>query len=258
MRFSTLNQRLERLFWSHVNRNPFDYYFFIRDWQSEREKTKITLALEGDEIKGLMLIYADYVVQLRGNREAVEGLLKRVQIEKVSLQAPMDFEDLVLDKYDPGFRNELVLMSLKPSEENIQISTKPVKLDSEDIPSVVEVLGKADPGRWGNMDPEKQKESWADACLLGIYAEDQLVSIGITRFFDLGSNISAIATDEHHRNKGYATSIVSALVREIIREKSVPLIHVLRDNLPAVRAYSKVGFKPYRSYLFVEETKLKK
>jgi len=39
------------------------------------------------------------------------------------------------------------------------------------------------------------------------------------------------------------------LVREILKKSQMAIIHVLADNAPAVRAYSKVGFKPYKAYL---------
>jgi predicted GNAT family acetyltransferase len=58
-----------------------------------------------------------------------------------------------------------------------------------------------------------------------------------------------VATDEQYRNRGYATSIVSALVEEILKTDQTALIHVLRDNAPAARVCSKVGFKPYETYL---------
>jgi predicted GNAT family acetyltransferase len=44
---------------------------------------------------------------------------------------------------------------------------------------------------------------------------------------------------------------VSALVEEILKRSPIALIHVIADNTPAVRAYSKVGFKPYKKYLSI-------
>jgi hypothetical protein len=90
---------LEQTFWNHVNQDPLDYYFFILDLKEQREKTKITLAMEEQKVKGLMLVCADYIVQLRGTRKAVKLLLDSVDLEKVELQAPLDCEDIVLRKY---------------------------------------------------------------------------------------------------------------------------------------------------------------
>lgn len=55
---------------------------------------------------------------------------------------------------------------------------------------------------------------------LGIKLEGKLVSVGNTRFVDFASNIGVVATDEYYRGREYATSIVSALVKEIWKKVS--------------------------------------
>jgi predicted GNAT family acetyltransferase len=70
-----------------------------------------------------------------------------------------------------------------------------------------------------------------------------------------GGLIGVVATHEDHRNKGYATSIVSELVRQILEKLPIAMIYVLRDNPPAIRAYEKVGFKQYRTYFFMRGEK---
>jgi len=85
---------------------------------------------------------------------------------------------------------------------------------------------------------------------LGIIADDRLVSVGNTFLTDFVSNIHTVATHKSHRNKGYATSVVSALLKEILQTNNLALIHVLEDNIPARRVYEKVGFKIYRNYLY--------
>jgi len=54
--------------------------------------------------------------------------------------------------------------------------------------------------------------------------------------------------NEGYRNRGYATSVVSALVEQILPESGLLLIHVESENKPAMRVYTKVGFKPYKRY----------
>jgi predicted GNAT family acetyltransferase len=107
------------------------------------------------------------------------------------------------------------------------------------------------PERWGETTAEKLKQKWHNVFWLGIRKEGKLVSIGKVRFVDFASNIGAVATDKNYRNRGYATSIVSALVQEIFKKSPIALIHVIPDNAPAIRVYSKVGFKPYKTYLSI-------
>lgn len=234
-----------------MNREPLDYYFFIYDWKLNRDKTKILLAMEDGKIEGLMLVYRDSVVQLRGKREAVKLLLDQLRLEKPELQAPLDSEDLILKKYPPKIRQEMMLMFLRKGEENIQVTTTPTKLGLEDADEIAELMRRADPVWWSEIKAEWLKLRMVDSLLLGIKQNHRIVSFGMSRLTDFGSNISAIATHQQHRNRGYATSIVSALVQEILKTSTTALIHVISDNTPAVRAYSKVGFKPYKTYLSI-------
>jgi len=246
-----LDESLQKTFWNHVSRDPVDYYLFILDVKTHLDQTKVWLAMEGEKVEGLLLVHRDYVVQLRGSREAVEVLLDKVSLKEVELQAPLDCEDIVLKSYVPRVRQEMVLMLLKKGEESIQTTTTPARLGVEDAEDIAELMSGADPEWWGDITAERIRSRMEGALYMGIKQEGKVVSVGMVRLTDFGSNISVIATHERYRNRGYATSIVSALVKEILKTSETALIHVIRDNAPAVRAYSKVGYKPYRTYLSI-------
>jgi ribosomal protein S18 acetylase RimI-like enzyme len=259
MKVVPIEDGYERSFWDLANQDPLDYYFFILDWTRRREQTKIFLAVEDGRVAGSMLVFApegrDSVVQLRGSDKAVELLLDSVNLERVELQAPVSCENIVLTKYRPWFKHTLVLMCLKKGDENLFVKHRPVKLGPENVGEVVDVMRSADSEVWGDLDVQRQKLAWNDAYMLGIRDDSRLVSVGLARFIDFGSNIGAIATDKGYRNMGFATSIVSALVGEILRKAPPALIHVLSDNAPAVHVYSKVGFKPFKKYILIRARK---
>jgi ribosomal protein S18 acetylase RimI-like enzyme len=245
-----LDEYSEKRFWDHVNKDQPNYYFFILDWKLRRNQTKILMVIEDDEIEGLMLVYRDYVVQLRGGRAAVKLLLHRLDLEKVELQAPLDCEDLVLEKFSrPKIKQIMILMCLRKGDENIQMASVPARLTVDDAGEVVGLLRRADPSWWGDMSLEDTQRSLQEGFWLGMKRDQRIVSLGMTRLVDFASNIGVAATEKEYRNRGYATSIVSALVREILKTSPTAIIHVISDNAPAIRAYSKVGFKPYRTYL---------
>jgi len=247
-----LYDRWEKTFWDHVNEDPLNYYHFIFDWKLRRDQTKILMAMKDDRIEGLMLIYRDYIVQLRGKREAVKMLLDLLKLEKAELQAPLDSEDLVLAKYaNPRVKEEMILMSLTKGDENIQVTTAPTRLSVDDAEEVLELMKKADPSWWGEMELNNLRKTMQDSFWLGIKQDRTIVSVGMTRLVGFASNIGIAATKEEYRNKGYATSIVSELVREILTISPTAIIHVIKGNAPAIRSYSKVGFKPYKTYLFI-------
>jgi len=241
----------EQMFWDYVNRDPLDYYFFILDWTQRREQSKIFLAVEGEEVLGSLLVFADYIVQFRGSREAVQKLLEYSNLEKVELQALLNCEDIICQKFKPRVKQVMVLMRLNRGEEHVCLTATPVRLNVEDAEEVAALMRRCDPEWWGETNAEQLKQRWQNVFWLGIKLQGRLVSIGNTRFVDFASNIGVVATDEHYRSRGYATSIVSALVEEILKRSPIALIHVIADNAPAVRTYSKVGFKPYKAYLSI-------
>jgi ribosomal protein S18 acetylase RimI-like enzyme len=251
MKIVSVADGYEQMFWNYVNRDPIDYYFFILDWTQRREQTKIFLAIEEKEVLGSVLVFADYIVQFRGSREAVQKLLEYANVEKVELQAPPDCEYIICQKFRPRIRQNMVLMRLNRGEEQISLTETPVRLNIEDAEEVAALLRRCDPEWWDEITSEQLKQRWQNVFWLGIKREGKPVSVGNSRFVDFASNIGVIATDANYRGKGYATSIVSVLVQEIFKRSPIAIIHVIADNTPAVRAYSKVGFKPYKTYLSI-------
>jgi predicted GNAT family acetyltransferase len=245
----------ERIFWDYVNRDPIYYYFFIMDWTRNREQTRIFLAIEGKEVLGSLLVFADSIVQFRGSQAAVQKLIECVKLDKVELQAPPDCENVILQRFTPRVKQDLVLMRLNRGEEHhIHSVQTPARLNVEDAEEVASLMRRCDPEWWGKTTSEqiRQRGFQNNTLWLGIKDGKKLVSVGCTRFyFDFATNINVVATDEHYRSRGYATSIVSALVQEIFQRSPIALIHVIADNAPAVKAYSKVGFKPYKTFLSI-------
>ena len=240
-----LTESLEPRFLEHVNKDPLRYYWFILDWRHQRNDTEIMMAVDGDRIEGMMLIFKKSIAQLRGNPAAVESLLDRLDLEKAEIIAPLDCRDMILKKYKTSREYEMMLMSMEQGQENVQILHKPERLSLSDSAGIAKVVREANQEWWDDVTADRVQTSIRDNLWLGIKREGRLVSVGSTRFADIGSNIGIIATDREYRNRGFATSLVSALVREIFQRKTKALIHVLSDNDPAVRVYTSVGFKPY-------------
>ena len=65
------------------------------------------------------------------------------------------------------------------------------------------------------------------------------------------NQVGAVYTTEEERGKGYCKAIVSELCRRIIDKGKMPTLSVKKKNLPAVKAYTALGFKHYDDYLIV-------
>ncbi len=251
----SLDTSNEHDFFGHVDQDPLEYYFFVFDWKLYRKDTEIYLALEKNRIEGAMVVYKKSMVHLRGSCKAVETLLEHLDLERVELTAPRECEDVVLEQFKPGRKLELLLMYLEKGEERTHISHELVEISEDRAEEVAAILRDSFPDVADRTTVELVKDLVKSNYWLGIEQDDRVVSIGNTRFADFGSNIGVVATDEAYRNRGLATSVVSALVEEILRRCDKALVHVLSDNGPAIHVYRKVGFRPHNSYLQLKKAK---
>jgi ribosomal protein S18 acetylase RimI-like enzyme len=259
MKILPLDSKLEPLFWKHVYRDIPDYFFFIADMKYDRDNTKITLALDQqNHIMGTMLIYRDTTVQLRGNANVAKTLLAQLDLGKIQLQAPLELSPLPIpNKYEVKKTFELTLMNLRKGEETPQVKHTLVRLSAADAKDIAAMMRAGEPDWWGDTTADQIRKGMEtkERLWLGIKVDGKLASIGGTRLTDWASNIHTVATHEDYRNRGYAMSIVSVLVKEIFEKSDLALIHVLSNNLPAIRAYTKAGFKPYKRYTVVRVEK---
>jgi ribosomal protein S18 acetylase RimI-like enzyme len=259
MRIVPLDSNVEPLFWQHVYSDIPDYYFFILDLKYDRINGKVTMALdEQNQIEGMMLVYHDFMAQLRGNEEAVRALLVQLDLDKSMITAPKECGPLTLPrKYEVKNDDirELTVMALRKGEETPQIKHQLIKLSTTDSEEIAALMRAYNFDWWGEINAEQIAERMKERLWLGVRVDGKLVSIGGARIDDWASNINTVATHEEFRNKGYATSIVSALVEQIMRKSNLALIHVESKNLPAMHAYLKAGFKPYKNYIVAKVEK---
>ena len=253
MEIVSLNPAFEPVFWELVNQDIPHYYYFAHDWRFHRSESEILLALgKGGRIDGMMLTYKNRIVQLRGTGESVRALLDRLNLEKVELQALERHRQYVLEKYEPAWSNDLMLMILHRGEEKLHLNHTVVTLDLSDARQIAAMMNNSNQELWADVTKEQIIEQMSTMTLAGIKENGELVSIGSMRRTGEVGLIPIVATHTDHRNKGYATSIVSFLVGHILEKMPVAIIYVLGDNAPAIKVYSKVGFKPWRKYFLMK------
>ena len=252
MEIIDLGKDQEAKFLEHVHGNPLEYYFYILDWEFNREDSKFLLALEGEDIRGIMLTYKTFVGQFRGSREAVEALFPHLELRKTDIIVPLGMEDIPLRTYEPTEQHELVLMHLDKGNEKLTKTRETVEPSADDAEAIARLMIDTLPEFWGEETGEKIRESMEKTFWLVAKDGDKVVSVGNTFFADFGSNIGVVTTHEAYRNKGYATSIVSSLVEEVFRRCDKALIHVFADNQPALHTYRNVGFRPSKSYVLIK------
>lgn len=65
------------------------------------------------------------------------------------------------------------------------------------------------------------------------------------------NQIGSVYTTEEERGKGYAKAVVSHLCSKIVSRGKIPTLFVLKNNIPAFRAYTALGFMKHDEYMLV-------
>lgn len=113
-------------------------------------------------------------------------------------------------------------------------------LSSSNIQEMLALTELTNPGPFGKRTAEM-------GSYIGIRHSGQLIAMAGERLHLSGyTEISAVCTHPGHRGRGYASSLVSTLVRSIIAGNEIPFLHVASDNKSAASVYEKLGFRTRR------------
>jgi ribosomal protein S18 acetylase RimI-like enzyme len=111
-----------------------------------------------------------------------------------------------------------------------------VELGDDDVDDMVELVARTQPGPF-------ERRTHRMGTYLGIRDGDRLVAIAGERLcIDGATEISAVCTDEDHRGRGLAGSLVGELISRIQRRGAVPFLHAATTNTAALRLYRQLGF----------------
>lgn len=247
-----LDKNHEERFLSYLRKDPLAYYFFIADWQMERESSRFLLALERGRITGVMLIYKGRIAQPRGSARAVKALIEHIDIDDIEGMVQLEHKDLFLRAFKPDRQAEMHMLHMRKGQERLAKGRVSIRLRANDARAVAALMRVADPHLWGTQTAEAVRRSMRTSTWVGVKAEGQIAAIGMARTIDIGGMVHTIATAEAYRDRGYATANVSALVREIFKGTRDARIHVFKDNGPAYRVYTKVGFRPFKKFFYIK------
>jgi predicted GNAT family acetyltransferase len=117
------------------------------------------------------------------------------------------------------------------------------ELTPADVPDMLRLVELTKPGPFS-----------AGAIVLGTYlgvrhAGKLIAMAGERMRLDGFTEISAVCTHPGYRGRGYASSLVRALVRQIIARGETPFLHLYSDNTIAAALYTKLGFALQRKLI---------
>jgi RimJ/RimL family protein N-acetyltransferase len=233
----------EDIFYYYIRNNFAEYFFFHVDYAQYPENTKIFMALDGEEkVQGMVLIWKDRRIQLRGSIRGLIFLLSGKNYEPVSVTGFNNHRKLI-SKFFPAYKKEIALyrMTMKNGEQKDFEKYNFQKLNEINRIEIVSLMRIADPIFWGLRQPEDilidENNIW-----YGISENNVLVSIiSVWNYENIGY-LTIVGTHPDYWRQGYASSLLSSVLNEVFQEKEQCVIMVRVANIPAINAYKKVGF----------------
>ncbi len=241
----SLNETNEEQFLDFLNRDRVLHFFTIYDLKYLRDKTQVWIALDDGKVRGYVFEFDERIVHTHGDIESIANLMDCINVVEPVFVIEPDHLDAVKEVFTPDEPTDqaskhkvttylVVSTDAETFHPSIRHTVK--KLGTEDLDEVLEQMGD---------EKRMRVETAIDRGIaFGAYDNNRLVSvITASEILDDLALIRGTYTVPQWRGKGFATSVCSALVEELLRLEKLAVLWVAKDNHPARKVYEKIGFK---------------
>jgi ribosomal protein S18 acetylase RimI-like enzyme len=257
MHVESLTPTIEGSFIKFLQRDVVANFYGLLDLKRHRDKAKFWVALEGDEILGYLLEFNEKALTIRGDVRCTAELLKRATLTEPSISIKPDHLPIVKQFYEsvrPLLLTDhkisaLLSMEVDRSRFKPVIKYRPRKLTVDEYDAVGKLSVKFHEELGHGIyppSPERMVETLKKGRLVyGIFEGSELVSYacgGPNPVAEDLTHVAPVYTSPKFRGRGYATSICSALVDELLNKSEKARLGVSQNNPAALRVYKKIGF----------------
>jgi predicted GNAT family acetyltransferase len=128
-------------------------------------------------------------------------------------------------------------MIASPHEAGTTDDAEVIRLGNTDADEMLDLAQRTKPGPFGKRTIEMGN-------YIGIRHGSRLIAMAGERMCVAGHvEISAVCVDQDFRGNGLAGRLVNILRRQIGQRGETPFLHVLSDNVSALRLYEHLGFR---------------
>lgn len=235
----------EKEFLDFLDKDRILHIFTIYDLKYMRNKTQVWIALKNKEICGYIFEFDKRIVHTHGTADSVAELLKCIDLDDPVMVIKPHHLGIVKEFFEPVKPTDsssksriTVYLVMKTDAETFRplIRHRVKKLGRKDFNEVSKYLGE----EWKN----RVENAIYRGITFGAYKKNALASIAtVPEIIDGVALIRGVYTAPSIRGKGLATSVSSALVKELISRSKEVMLWVAKDNLPARKVYEKIGFQ---------------
>jgi hypothetical protein len=177
---------------------------------------------------------------LLGMKKVISPLFDKIKdVKKIKLCDEDSFQ--VNEKLTPYENSKIKIMDFYelPLEEAATFAVEASKKGFDTEVSIEEKI---------KTFKERSKE---EDYIFAIYNDEIVGQAYIQVSTDLVNQIGGVYTREKYRNKGICKTMVTELCKRIIKRGKKPVLMVKKHNIPAVKAYERLGFSHYDDYMMV-------
>ncbi len=241
--------------------DPYLHLYEIGDLQEQLFKhINWHAATESGKILSIAMLYGN----LYGSKDPIFFLLENKNTEaarqmarellpklpiKMYCHVSKSISDILKQRYYFGTRFDFIKMKLAGdilADMHIKYPEYTFRINKNDFEGINGFLKSVNPDAFFNNAMLNSEKYFC------IRKNNEILSMAGVHLYTKEFGIAVIgnvATAEKHRGKGYATSVTASLCRDIWDDE-VKLIglNVRADNIPAIKAYEKIGFQKHAEY----------
>lgn len=237
----------------HLEDDATRNLFALYDLSREPSNTSIFLAIEGNEIKGYLLVYKGLSYRtaiIRGSGPATDLLLDKIMGQKMVLF--LDPPALAMARERLGVTAVIPedLMAVKRDDAKFPSQKLAKRLDAEDAENILDLY----PNLPHTRENRERYAKWTELHVVyGVYRDGLLVSVaGTWAETDEGWIVGGVYTSPTHRKTGYGTMATSAVTERALRTARQSTLFVVSTNTPAIRVYENLGYRKVAERLWVD------
>jgi RimJ/RimL family protein N-acetyltransferase len=231
------------------------HVFAVYDLQYDFEHTIMYASFKNDKLNGYILIYTalDFPSAiLESDVETAETLVTYAPRNHFIIHCPPELLSPITERF-PNEKHYVEDWMIVHKDETSFFKSENVKrlCTLEDGSKLAALLSTR----------EDRPKTTAKKCYdlisrmptYGVFMNGELISYAGS-FIHLPQIwlIGGVYTHPNHRNKGYATLATSTVTEEALRNADTAALFVRIDNIPAIRAYEKIGYKKIGEKLWVD------
>jgi len=207
------------------------------------DSSKWYITRENQELTGCLVIYTGgrgmHSFFTRGTPRAVNQLVANLMHPVIFAIIPQAHKPIVDKYYEFLTEGKFLLMRLEQSSCELVSNQKTIRLTAEDVEEVEAFYQSTPAGAWN-------PKQLTIGPFYGIREQTKLISIcGTIGVYNTSPGVAVIGnlvTLPEYQNRGYGTSVLCAVIRELFDNYRYVTLMVDSENWGAIRIYERLGF----------------